>query len=251
MEKGFVYIARLIDYKNKFVGNYFKVGKTQQQQYKIRETQLNSTHLPFDVIFVRVFETDFMSSLENILHSCFTDYRCAKNYPNKKSIITEWFDELDEEEFHFRIDKVVKDFPNTREINIVNEINRDNQTSSIEKQELLEAISPSNRKKLEIFWNNEDITEKFAYLTFINALIKISEVVGPERLKDDCWYFSDNEQKYIDSFPKSYNTSFTRHLGDYTIFVAINNTNKARVINELISKYDLSQMKVILSDEKK
>ena len=35
MEKGFVYVARLIDYNNKFVGNYFKIGKTQQQQYKI------------------------------------------------------------------------------------------------------------------------------------------------------------------------------------------------------------------------
>ena len=34
MEKGFVYVARLIDYNNKFVGNYFKIGKTQQQQYK-------------------------------------------------------------------------------------------------------------------------------------------------------------------------------------------------------------------------
>ena len=80
MEKGFVYVARLIDYNNKFVGNYFKIGKTQQQQYKIRETQLNSTHLPIDVIFVRVFETDYMSSLESILHSCLVDYRCEKNY---------------------------------------------------------------------------------------------------------------------------------------------------------------------------
>ena len=250
MEKGFVYVARLIDYNNKFVGNYFKIGKTQQQQYKIRETQLNSTHLPIDVIYVRVFETDYMSSLESILHSCLVDYRCEKNYPNRKSIITEWFDELDEEDFHYRIDKIVNSFPNTKEINIVNEINRDSQTSNIEKQELIEAIGTSNRKKLEVFWNNEDITEKFAYLTFINALIKISEIVGPETLKENCWYFSDNEQKYIDAFPKSYKTSFSRQIGDYTIFVAVNNTNKAKVINDLINKYDLQQMKVILSDLK-
>jgi hypothetical protein len=250
MEKGFVYVARLIDYNNKFVGNYFKIGKTQQQQYKIRETQLNSTQLPIDVIFVRVFETDYMSSLENILHSCLVDYRCEKNYPNRKSITTEWFDELDEEDFHYRIDKVVSSFPNTKEINIVNEINRDNQTSTIEKQELIEAIETSNRKKLEVFWDNEDISEKFAYHTFINALIKISETIGPETLKENCWYFSDNEQKYIESFPKSYKTSFTRNVGEYTIFVATSNTTKARVINDLVKKYSLTQMRVVLSDLK-
>jgi hypothetical protein len=81
-------------------------------------------------------------------------------------------------------------------------------------------------------------------------LIKISEIVGPETLKDDCWYFSSNDQKYVDTFPKSYKTSFTRNVGEFVIFVAINNTNKAKVINDLIKKYNLTQMKVVLSDLK-
>ena len=55
MDKGFVYIARLIDYGGNFLGSFHKIGKSIQ--YKVRETQLNSTHLPVDILFVRVFET--------------------------------------------------------------------------------------------------------------------------------------------------------------------------------------------------
>jgi len=50
MEKGYVYIARIVDHGGKFVNGYHKIGKSIQ--YKVRETQLNSTHLPFDVLFV-------------------------------------------------------------------------------------------------------------------------------------------------------------------------------------------------------
>jgi hypothetical protein len=250
MEKGFVYVARLIDYEDKFVGNFFKIGKTQQQDYKIRETQLNSTHLPMDVIFVRVFETDYMSSLENILHSCLVDYRCEKSYPNRKSITTEWFDKLDEEEFHYRVDEIVRNFPNVTEINILNKISGDTQTNLSEKQDLIKAINKINRKKLEVTWNGETISGQFAYQVFVNSLTKISEIVGPEILSEECWYYSADEQRFIDTFPKSYNPNAIKSSEDYKVFVGINNQVKARVLNELITKFSINHMKVILTDVK-
>ena len=81
MDKGFVYVARLIDYSGNFLGSFHKIGKSIQ--YKVRETQLNSTHLPVDILFVRVFETENQSMLEQILHTCFEDYRIQKQYVDR------------------------------------------------------------------------------------------------------------------------------------------------------------------------
>ena len=78
MEKGYVYIARIIDHGGKFVNGYHKIGKSKQ--YRIRETQLNSTNLPFDILMIRVFDVYDMSVLETILHTCFADYRVVKEY---------------------------------------------------------------------------------------------------------------------------------------------------------------------------
>ena len=79
---GYVYVARIIDHGGKFVNGYHKIGLSKQ--YKIRETQLNSTHLPFDVLMVRVFETTNMKQLEGMLHICFEDYRVVKEYDYRK-----------------------------------------------------------------------------------------------------------------------------------------------------------------------
>ena len=100
---GYVYIARIIDHGGKFVNGYHKIGLSKQ--YKVRETQLNSTHLPFDVLMVRVFETTNMKQLESMLHICFEDYRVVKEYDYRKNITTEWFDVNDIDTFNDRIDK--------------------------------------------------------------------------------------------------------------------------------------------------
>ena len=248
MEKGFVYIARLIDYNGNFVGNFYKVGKSLQ--YKIRETQLNSTHLPLDVLFIRVFETEYMNHLENILHTTLLDYRIEKKYNDRRNITTEWFDLEDDEDFHYRIDEIVRNFPKVSEINMVNKISGDSQTNSTEKQELINAINKTNRKKLEVFWGDENITAQFAYQTFVDAFIKIAEVVGSETLMKESWYYSDSDQKFMDTMPKSYSPKYVKSAGDYKVFVAINNQNKARVLNELKEKFSISQIKIVISDIK-
>ena len=93
MEKGYVYIGRLVDPHGNYVTNYYKLGKTID--FKVRELNLNSTHMPLDVQFVRVFETEHMSNLEKILHACFDEYRVIKEYGWRRNITTEWFDVSD------------------------------------------------------------------------------------------------------------------------------------------------------------
>jgi hypothetical protein len=247
MQKGFVYIARLIDYNGNFVENFYKVGKSLQ--YKVRETQLNPTHLPLDVLLIRVFETDMMSSLENILHTTLVDYRIEKKYNDRRNITTEWFDLKDDEDLHYRVDEIVKNFPNVTEINILSKISGDTQTNLSEKQDLIKAINKINRKKLEVTLNGETISGQFAYQVFVNSLTKISEIVSPEKLAEECWYYSADEQRFIDTFPKSYNPNAIKSSEDYKVFVGINNQTKAKVLNELINKFSINQMKVILTDE--
>jgi hypothetical protein len=104
--EGYVYIARIIDHGGKFVNGYHKIGLSKQ--YKVRETQLNSTHLPFDVLMVRVFETENMKKLEGLLHLCFEDYRVVKEYDYRKNITTEWFDVSDIDVFNDRLDKFIE-----------------------------------------------------------------------------------------------------------------------------------------------
>lgn len=247
MEKGFVYVARLIDYNGNFVGNFYKVGKSLQ--YKVRETQLNSTHLPMDVLLVRVFETEYMSQLEKILHAALVDYRIEKKYNDRRNITTEWFDLEDDEDFHYRIDEIVKHFPKVSEINILNKITGDTQTNSVEKQELIQAINKTNRKKLEVYWGEENLTAQFAYQIYFEAMIRIAEMVGSDKLSKETWYYSDDERRYIDTFPKSYNPKAVKSHGDYYVYIGINNQNKAKVLNELKQKFSINQMKIVLTDE--
>ena len=53
----------------------------------------------------------------------------------------------------------------------------------------------------------------------------------------------------VDTFPKSYNPNAIKSSEDYKVFVGINNQTKAKVLNELINKFSINQMKVILTDE--
>lgn len=129
--EGYVYIARIIDHGGKFVNGYHKIGLSKQ--YKVRETQLNSTHLPFDVLMVRVFESEDMKQLEALLHICFEDYRVVKEYDYRKNITTEWFDITDIDIFNDRVDKFV-DVLGINEIDMNESIDRDNTLTDEEKE---------------------------------------------------------------------------------------------------------------------
>jgi hypothetical protein len=67
MNEGYCYIGRFIDHRGEFVTNYYKLGRSED--FKTRETRLNSTHMPIDVLFIRVFKTKHMVSLERALHA--------------------------------------------------------------------------------------------------------------------------------------------------------------------------------------
>jgi hypothetical protein len=170
--EGYVYIARIIDHGGKFVNGYHKIGLSKQ--YKVRETQLNSTHLPFDVLMIRVFETEDMNKLEGILHVCFDDYRVIKEYDDRRNITTEWFNVSDIDSFNERVDKMVG-YLNIKEVDLGFTVDNDVTLTEQEKNEVKSKIGRGKSTNLkvtidgEVYLNN---TAKETYITVMNKLIE-------------------------------------------------------------------------------
>ena len=243
MDKGYVYIARLIDYNGNFLGSFHKIGKSIH--YKVRETQLNSTHLPVDILFVRVFETENQSMLEQILHTCFEDYRIQKQYVNQRNIKTEWFDVDDTDILNSRIDKVVKFIPNTTEVNVISKISSDKETSVDEKQELVSALKRA-KTKLTLNYNGENLTQDVASDTFALGLSKIAEVIGWEQLEEDIDIIATDNNILKDLFPNSFREAGVRDIQGYKIWTGISNAEKAKILNRHIMKNNIPNMEVLL-----
>lgn len=243
MDKGYVYVARLIDYNGNFLGNFHKIGKSIQ--YKVRETQLNSTHLPVDILFVRVFETNNQSMLEQILHTCFEDYRIQKQYIDRRNITTEWFDVDDTDILNSRIDKVIKYIPDTVEINVISRISSDKDTPIGEKQELVSVLKRS-KTKLTLNFNGEDLTQEIASDTFALGLSKIAEIIGWEQLDDDLDIVALNNDILKDIFPNSFRDSSVREINGYKIWTGVSNMEKVKILNRSLMRNNISNMVVSL-----
>jgi len=241
MDKGFVYVARLIDYSGNFLGSFHKIGKSIQ--YKVRETQLNSTHLPVDILFVRVFETENQSMLENILHTCFEDYRIQKQYTDRRNITTEWFDVDDTDVLNSRIDKVLKFIPNTTEINVISRISADTNTSIDEKEELVSTLRRA-KSKLIFKFDGEDVSSDTSRETYLHALTKIAENIGWEKLDLDEDTITKNVDDFREKFVKSFTDRSYREIGEYKIWVSLSNMEIKRILNRHIMKNNISNMEV-------
>ena len=241
MDKGFVYVARLIDYSGNFLGSFHKIGKSTQ--YKVRETQLNSTHLPVDILFIRVFETENQSMLEQILHTCFEDYRIQKQYVDRCNITTEWFDVDDVDVLNNRIDKVIKLIPSTTEVNIISKISSDKGTPTNEKEELVSRLRKA-KSKLVFKLNGEDVSSETSRETYLYALTKIAERIGWEKLDEDEDTISTNIEDFREKFVKSFTDKSYREIGEYKIWVNLSNMDIKRILNRHIMKNNIPNMEV-------
>jgi len=200
-KSGYVYIARIIDHGGDFVNGYHKIGLSKQ--YKVRETQLNSTHLPFDVLMIRVFETEDMNKLESILHVCFDDYRVIKEYDDRRNITTEWFNVSDIDTFNERIDKMVN-LLNIKELNLNSSIDKDDTLTQEEKNRTKENIGKAKSTKLKVIMGNNifmNETSKETYVNIVNEMIR----------------GTDNET-ILENFPTFFKTTkeeFTESMNEY------------------------------------
>jgi len=243
MENGYVYIGRLVDHKGNFVTNYHKLGKSTD--FKVRELNLNSTHMPLDVQFVRVFETQYMSGLEKILHACFDEHRVIKEYGWRRNIITEWFDVDDDELLINKIDKIVKNFPNTTEVDLVSRVQSDTGTTINQKTSVINNLVEGRKKsKLVVMVNGEDISEDLASETMVNAYSYIGNKIGFELLDKDEVYFSVDKNELLTQYVEGTQcpSSSIKEFDGYYLLTNHSNKRKNEIINSMIKRYNLTEM---------
>lgn len=243
MENGYVYIGRLVDHKGNFITDYHKLGKSID--FKVREINLNSTHMPLDVQFVRIFETQHKSGLEKILHTCFDEYRVIKEYGWRRDIITEWFDVDDHELLTNKIDKIIKNFPNTTEIDIVSKVQSDTGVTINQKTSVIKNLVEGRKKyKLIVTINGEDISEDLASETMVNTYSYISNKIGFERLDNDEIYLSTDKNELLLQYIEGTQTAkgCIKEFDGYYLFTGISNKRKCDTIKAMIKRYNLTEM---------
>lgn len=240
MEKQYVYIGRLINHKNEFIDGYYKLGKTKH--YTIRETQLNSTHLPIDVLLERVFKTDDMVRTEALFQICFEDYRVIKKYDDKKDKRTEWFFVDDEEKLHSRIDKMVGMFEDIVEVDLINDIQKDIETTKEEKQELIKTFRKS-KSRLYLTYNGEDISQETSTDTFLLCIKKIAEQTSWDKVMENEIRVTKTLEELRDRNPSADEGQIKSYEG-YAVFTGNNNEVKCKVLNKLIKKLTIKDLHI-------
>ena len=243
MEKGYVYIGRLVDHSGNFVTNYYKLGKSVD--FKTRETSLNSTHMPLDVQFIRVFETDYMTGLEKVLHACFDEYRVTKEYEWRKNITTEWFDVSDGDLLESKIDAVTRYFPSTSEVDLVSKIQNETGTTITNKVNIINNIKQGKRKfNLVATLNGTDITCRYGADTMVEIFTYICNKVGYEVVGKDEIYFSKHIDELMDRCKKwsGFSEKSLREVDGYYLMTNLSNNQKQLIINGMISRYNLTEL---------
>lgn len=240
MQDQYVYIAKLIDHKNEFIEGYYKLGKTKQ--YVIRETQLNSTHLPVDIQMVRVFKTEDMVMSETIFQTCFEDYRVIKKYDDKRDKRTEWFYVDDEEILYNRIDKLVSVSSNIYEIDLINDIKGDTTITKEDKEELIKTFRKS-KSRLNLVCDGLDLTLENSTDTFLLSLKKIAEQTSWDRIMEHEIRVTKGFDELRDRNPSA-NDSQLKHFENHYIFTGNNNDVKCKNINKLIKKLNIKNIQM-------
>lgn len=242
--EGYVYIARIIDHGGKFVNGYHKIGLSKQ--YKVRETQLNSTHLPFDVLMTRVFETENMKKLEGLLHVCFEDYRVVKEYDYRRNITTEWFDVSDIDMFNERLDKFIE-LMGIREIDMDESIDSDNTLTQTEKVEAKERVGKAKASMGRLTIDGQVYEGESQKHLFIRAIKEIVRQVGPEKVANElaCVKMTKDEfigyRNFIDEDTIENTPSIDFVDGAY-VYSYIPSYTKVKLINQLKKEFNITNI---------
>ena len=174
MKPGYVYIARLLDYKGEPLNNWVKIGKSID--YLVREKALNSTKLPFDAVMFRAFKAEDMDLIESMLHEAFVDYRIHKSNEARP---TEWFDVDDIDTFNSRIDKW-KSMLKIEEVDIERGIANSTTMTNSEKEVEKSLYQKTKVKKLLATIDGQEIGGENQLEVFIRTIRAIIGRVGEE-----------------------------------------------------------------------
>ena len=233
MSKSFLYVGMYYDiFENREIGiKDKKIGITTNPNN--RENSLNATKGPIGYMFIKLYECegeDTANEIESIFHTLLDD----------RNTNGEWYKDEDEiiiESVSSVMGNLINMGKNIKEIDL--ELN-----SNLTKIEKVQ-IERAKNSKMKLTYNGENLSSRFAVETYLKGIKIISNIVGWDRIieEGECDIFKTTEELY-ERFPiyKERDAKVFEKVDDYYVWTNLNNDNKLRRLNKLISKFDIVGM---------
>ena len=233
MSKSYLYVGMYYDiFENREVGiKDKKIGITKNPNN--RENSLNATKGPIGYMFIKLYECEGENTADNI-ESIFHTLLEHRNTHG------EWFKDEDET----ILESVSSVMNNLKNIGVyVQEIDLglDPNLTKVEKEQ----IEKSKNSKIKLIYNGVDLSSRFSVTTYIKGLSIMRDIVGWDKIIDegDVDVFRSVEELY-EKFPiyREREVKVYEKVDDYYVWTNLNNVNKLRRLNKLITKFDIVGM---------
>jgi molybdopterin converting factor small subunit len=184
-------------------------------------------------MFIKLYECEGENTADNI-ESIFHTLLEHRNTHG------EWFKDEDET----ILESVSSVMNNLKNIGVyVQEIDLglDPNLTKVEKEQ----IEKSKNSKIKLIYNGVDLSSRFSVTTYIKGLSIMRDIVGWDKIIDegDVDVFRSVEELY-EKFPiyREREVKVYEKVDDYYVWTNLNNVNKLRRLNKLITKFDIVGM---------
>jgi hypothetical protein len=198
-----------------------------------RENSLNATKGPIGYMFIKLYECEgeiTADNIESIFHTLLED----------RNTHGEWYKDEDE----VILDCVSSVINNLKNLGVtIKEIDLglDPNLSKVEKEQ----IQRAKNSKMKLMYNHENLSSRFAVETYLKGIKIISDIVGWDRIieEGECDIFRTTEELY-ERFPiyRERDAKVYEKVDDYYVWTNLNNDNKLKRLNKLITKFDILGM---------
>jgi len=233
MSKSFLYVGMYYDiFENREIGvKDKKIGITTNPNN--RENSLNATKGPIGYMFIKLYECEgeiTADNIESIFHTLLED----------RNTHGEWYKDEDE----VILDSVSSVINNLKNLGVtIKEIDLglDPNLSKVEKEQ----IQRAKNSKMKLMYNHENLSSRFAVETYLKGIKIISDIIGWDRIieEGECDIFRTTEELY-ERFPiyRERDAKVYEKVDDYYVWTNLNNDNKLKRLNKLITKFDILGM---------
>jgi hypothetical protein len=198
-----------------------------------REYSLNATKGPIGYMFIKLYECEgegTANEIESIFHTLLDD----------RNTNGEWYKDEDEsiiESVSSVMNNLINLGKDIKEIDL--ELNSN--LTKIEKVQIERAKS----SKMKLTYNGENLSSRFAVDTYLKGIKIISDIIGWDRIieEGECDIFRTTEELY-EKFPiyRERDAKVYEKVDDNYVWTNLNNDNKLRKLNKLITKFDIVGM---------
>jgi hypothetical protein len=131
---------------------------------------------------------------------------------------------------------------NVEEVDLIEDIKEDSETTQQEKQELIKTYRKS-KSRLSLTYQGDDISMDVSTETYLLCLKKITEQTSWDMLMKNEIRVTKTLEELKDRNPSADSSQLKSYDGHY-IFTGNNNDVKCKILNKLIRKLDIKDLQV-------